>query len=263
MKKIFLLRIWTFIFLLSLSSCRSTRDMKFLQNMSDRELYGSAVKPSDYLIKADDNLYVDIQSILPEVSQLFSPSKSTNYSGGTASDFGQASTQYLNGYLVNQKGMILLPVIGEVSVDGMTEEAAKDLVQKRVNEFYKDATVKLKILTYKISVLGEVRNPGVYFNYNKNISILEAISLANGTTDYASIRKVLVIRHTTKGDKSFRLDMTKKETLASEGFYLLPNDVVYIEPDRYKNFQLNTTVYSMALSTLATTVLILTYLKVF
>jgi len=92
---------------------------------------------------------------------------------------------------------------------------------------------------------------------------LEAISLANGTTDYASIRKVLVVRPTAKGDKSYRLDMTKKETLASEAFYLLPNDIVYIEPDRYKNFQLNTTVYSMALSTIGTTVLILTYLKVF
>jgi polysaccharide biosynthesis/export protein len=237
--------------------------MKFLQNMSDRELYGLAAKPPEYLIKADDNLYIAIQSINPEVSLLFSPSKSATYSSGTASDFGQVSTQYLNGYQVNQKGVILLPVIGEVSVSGMTEEAAKDLIQKRVNEYYKDATVKVKILTYKISVLGEVRTPGVYFNYNKSITILEAISLANGTTDYASIRKVLVIRHTGKGDKSYRLDMTKKEMLTSEAFYLLPNDVVYIEPDRYKNFQLNTTVYSMALSTIATTVLILTYLKVF
>jgi polysaccharide biosynthesis/export protein len=263
MKKLIFLCIWTFIFIISLTSCRSTRDMKFLQNMSDRELYGSAVKPSDYLIKPDDNLYVDIQSINPEVSQLFSPSKSAGYNSGTANDFGQVSTQYLNGYQVNQKGMILLPVIGEVGVSGMTEEAAKDMVQKRVNEYYKDATVRLKILTYKISILGEVRTPGVYYNYNKNITILEAISLANGTTDYASIRKVLVVRPTAKGDKSFRLDMTKKETLASEAFYLLPNDIVYIEPDRYKNFQLNTTVYSMALSTIGTTVLILTYLKVF
>lgn len=233
--------------------------MKFFQNMSDHEIYGSAVRPPDYLIKPDDNLYVDVQSINPEVGQLFSPSKSNTYSGGTASDFGQASSQYINGYQVNQRGMIILPVIGEVSVTGMTEEAAKDVIQKRVNEYYKDATVRVKILTYKISILGEVRNPGVYFNYNKNINILEAIGMANGTTDYASIRKVLVIRPTAKGDKSFRLDMTKKEILTSEAFFLLPNDVVYIEPDRYKNFSLNTTVYAIALSTITTSILILTY----
>lgn len=235
--------------------------MKFFQNMSDHEIYGSAVMPTEYLIKPDDNLYVDVQSINPEVSQLFSPSKSTTYYGGVASEFGQASSQYINGYQVNQRGMIILPVVGEVNVAGITEEAAKDVVQKRVNEYYKDATVKVKILTYKISVLGEVRTPGVYYNYNKNISILEAISLANGTSDYASIRKVLVIRHTVKGDKSFRLDMTKKEILTSEAFYLLPNDVVYIEPDRYKNFILNTTVYSMALSAITASILILTYIN--
>jgi polysaccharide biosynthesis/export protein len=234
--------------------------MKFFQNMSD-EMYGSAVKPPEYLIKPDDNLYVDVQSINPEVNQLFSPSKSTTYSSGTATEFGQVSAQYLNGYHVNQRGMILLPVIGEVSVAGMTEEAAKDVIQKRVNEYYKDATVKVKILTYKISILGEVRTPGVYYNYNKNITILEAISMANGTTDYASIRKVLVIRHTAKGDKSFRLDMTKKEIFTSEAFFLLPNDVVYIEPDKYKNFSLNTTVYAIALSTITTSILILTYLN--
>ncbi len=261
MKKLYFLLVWSLMYILSMSSCRSTRDMKFLQNMSDQETYGTATKPPDYLIKTDDNLYVDAQSINPEVSQLFSPSKSNTYSGGTSSEFGQASSQYLNGYHVNQKGMILLPVIGEVNVAGMTEEAAKDVIQKRVNEYYKDATVKVKILTYKISVLGEVRNPGVYYNYNKNITILEAISMANGTTDYASIRKVLVIRPTAKGDKSFRLDMTKKEILNSEAFYLLPNDVVYIEPDRYKNFSLNTTVYSMAISAITTSILILTYMN--
>ena len=85
--------------------------------------------------------------------------------------------------------------------------------------------------------------------------------MANGTSDYASVRKVLVIRPTLKGNKSFRLDLTKKEMLISEAFYLLPNDVVYIEPDRYKNFNLNTTVYSMALSAITTSILILTYLN--
>ena len=140
------------------------------------------VQAPEYLIKADDNLYVDIQSINPEVSQLFSPSKSTNNSGGTQSDFGQVSSQYLNGYQVNQKGMILLPVIGEVNVAGMTEESAKDLIQKRVDEYYKDATVKVKILSYKVTVLGEARSPGVYYNYSKKYH--DTGRIGNGRWNY-------------------------------------------------------------------------------
>jgi polysaccharide export outer membrane protein len=233
--------------------------MKFFQNMSDHELNKTAVEPPEYLIKPDDNLFIDIQSQNPEVDALFTPTRSSMY--GTQSNYGDLPGQYLNGYQVDGKGMIHLPVIGEISVADKTEEGAKIAIKQKADEFIKNATVKVKILTYKIMVLGEVRNPGVYRNYNKSITILEAIGMANGTSDYASVRKVLVIRPTVKGDKSYRLDLTKKEVLASEAFYLLPNDVVYVEPDRYKNFSLNSTVYSMALSAITTSILILTYLN--
>jgi polysaccharide biosynthesis/export protein len=261
MRKLLFLLLWVLIFILSFSSCRSTRDMKFFQDVEDHQLSGLAVKPPEYLIKPDDNLYVDVQSMNLEVNQLFSPSKSTSNSGGTQSDFGLVSSQYLNGYQVNQKGAIVLPVIGEVSVAGLTEETANELIHKRVSEYYKDVTVKVKILTNKVTVLGEVRNPGVYYNYNKTTTILEAIGMANGISDFATVRKVLVIRPTPKGNKSYRLDLTKKEMLASEAYYLLPNDIVYIEPDKYKNFSINATAYAIFLSAITTAVLVLTYIK--
>jgi len=235
--------------------------MKYLQDLKTEVQQGTPSQAPKYLIKADDNLYVDVQSINLEVSQLFSPSKSLNNSGGTQSDFGQVSSQYLNGYQVNQKGMILLPVIGEVRVAGMTEETAKDSIQTRVFEYFKDATVKVKIMTYKITVLGEVRNPGVYYNYSKSMTILDALGLANGTTDFASIKKVLVVRTISSGSKSYRLDLTEKKMMSSEAFYLLPNDVLYIEPDKYKNNTLNDAKFSLLLSALSTTILILSYIN--
>jgi len=249
------------ILAMNIVSCRSTKDMKYFQDLKDNALQSIPEKSPEYLIKTDDNLYVDIQSMNLEVTQLFSPTKSVNSSGGTQSDYGQVSSQYLNGYLVNQKGMILLPVIGSISVVGLTEEAAKDTIQIRVGEYFKDATVKVKILTYKVTVLGEVRNPGVYFNYNKSITILDALGLANGTTEFASIKKILVIRPNENGSKSFRLDLTGKKMMASEAFYLLPNDILYIEPDRYKNNTINTSKFSMALAAISTTVLILSYIN--
>ncbi len=247
--------------ILGLTSCRSTRDMKYFQDLNNEVLQGHPIKAPEYLIKPDDNLYVDIQSLNPEVSQLFSPTKSGSYSGGTQSEFGDVSSQYLNGFLVNQKGRILLPVIGEVNVSGLNEESARDTIQRKVNEYYKDATVKVKILTYKVTVLGEVRNPGVYYNYNKSMTILDALGKANGTTDYASVRRLLVIRPTASGSRSYRIDLTGKKLMTSEAFYLLPNDVLYVEPDKYKNFSLNTTVYTMAISAITTSILILNYLN--
>jgi polysaccharide export outer membrane protein len=261
MKKFFLFGA---ILLLALNfiSCRSTRNMKYLQDLYDNDAKpGVPAKAPEYLIKSNDNLYVSIQSMNMEVNQLFSPSKSSGYSAGTQSDFGDVSGQYLNGYQVNQKGMILLPVVGEVSVVNLTEEAAQDLIQKKVDEYYKNATVKVKILTYKVTILGEVRNPGVYHNYNKSITILEALGLANGTTGFASIKKVLVLRTTSTGNKSYRLDLTEKSMMASEAYYLMPNDVLYIEPDKFINQNMNTTVFSLTLAAISTTILILSYIK--
>jgi len=260
MRKFFLSGV---IILLALNfiSCRSTRNMKYLQDVYDEVQKGTPVQAPEYLIRVDDNLYINIQSMNMEVNQLFSPSKSLNYSAGTQSDFGQVSSQYLNGYLVNKKGVIVLPVVGEVSVVGLTEEAARDAIQKRVAEYFKDASVNVKILTYKITVLGQVRTPGVYFNYNKSITILEALGWANGTTDYANINKVLVLRTTATGNKSYRLDLTKKNIMTSEAFYLLPNDVLYVEPDKYINQALNTSLFSMTLAAISTTILILSYIN--
>lgn len=235
--------------------------MKFFQNLKNEQLENTLFKVPEYLIRADDNLYVNLQSNNAEVSQLFSPSRSTGYSGGTSADYGLVSSQYLNGYRVKENGTILLPVIGEVTVAGLSEEAAKEVVQKKVDEYFKDATVKVKILTYKVTLLGEVRVPGVYFNYNKSLTILDALGMANGTTDYASVRKLLVIRPTPTGNRTFRVDLTDKSFMTSEAYYIFPGDVLYVEPDRYKNFSLNATVYNIAFSAITTSILILTYLQ--
>lgn len=261
MKKSVLFGVVTLIGL-TLFSCRSTRNMKYLKDASTEVQQGIPAQAPDYLIRADDNLYIDVQSMNQEVNQLFSPSKSLSNSGGTSSDFGQVSSQYLNGYRVNQMGMILLPVIGEVKVSDITEEAAKVVIQKRLDEYFKGATVKVKILTYKVTVLGEVRNPGVYYNYDKNITVLDALGMANGTTEYASIRRLLVLRTAASGKKNYyRLDLREKKIMSSEAFYLLPNDVLYVEPDKYKNSSLNTSVFSIALAAITTTILILSYIN--
>jgi polysaccharide export outer membrane protein len=233
--------------------------MKFFQNLKGEKIPGLPVKAPEYLIRVYDNLYIDVQSMNPEVNQLFSTAKS-GYSSGTSTEYGQVSSQYLNGYRVRENGTIVLPVIGEVIIVGMSEESAREAIQKKVDEYFKDATVKVKILTYKVTLLGEVKIPGVYYNYNKSLTILDALGMANGTTDYASVRKVLVIRPTESGTKSFRVDLTDKKLLASEAYYIYPNDVLYIEPDRYKNFSLNSTVYNITISVVTTSILILTFL---
>ena len=110
--------------------------------------------------------------------------------------------------------------------------------KKKADEFLKDAIVKVKLLNFKITVSGEVRNPGDYYNYNNSITILEALALANGNTDFATIKSVMVVRPIPEGRKTYMLDLSSKNVYLSDAFYLQPNDFVIVQPDKYKNFQL-------------------------
>ena len=110
--------------------------------------------------------------------------------------------------------------------------------------------------------MGEVRNPGVYYNYNNSINVIEALAMASGNTDYASIKDVVVIRPGVDGNKSFMLDMTSKNVYLSEAFYLHPNDNIIVQPDKHKSVQLNSQAYSLFLSSTSVLVTVLGFLLV-
>ncbi len=236
--------------------------MVYLNNTQDQEiLEGIPVKVSEYIIKTNDNLYVDIRSMSPEVDALFNPAKSSGGQGGTQQNFGQLSGQYLNGFLVDMSGDISLPIIGKVTLAGQSLKQARETIQVKADEYIKEATVKVKLLSFKVTVLGEVKNPGVYYNYNNSMTVLDGISMASGVTDYGRIQKVLVLRPTDSGSKTYRLDLSNKKFLSSDAFFLQPNDVVYVEPDKYKNVKLNSPIFSLFLSTISTLILALSFLK--
>jgi polysaccharide biosynthesis/export protein len=245
------------VFMLSFNSCRSTKDINILQDLSHNEmLKGIPTQAPEYLIEPNDNLFVEIMSINPEVNQLFSPSRGSGYQASTEQMYGQLSSQYLNGYQVDNQGMILLPLLGKISVVGMTIEKAQEIIQKKSLEYVKDATVKVKLLSYKVTVGGEVKNPGIYYNYNKSINIFEALNMANGFTDYANVRKVLIVRTVQDGTKSIRVDLAQKAMMESEAYYLQPNDILYVEADKFKSFNLNVTAWTMFLSAITTALLV-------
>ncbi|RXQ91516.1 sugar transporter [Ancylomarina salipaludis] len=249
-----------FLILLSiatLDSCKTSKNLVYLNNTTDQEILTDLPKQTSiYKIKTNDNLFVDIQSMSPEINAVFNPSQGSGPQSGTQQNYGQLSGQYLNGFLVDQRGNINLPIIGQVHLAGKSLDEARQIVQEKSDEYIKDATVKIKLLSFKITVMGEVKNPGVYYNYNSHLTVLEGISMASGITDYGRIKKVLVLRPLEQGSKTYRLDLTNKNFLKSDAFFLQPNDVVYVEPDKYKNVKLNSPMYSLFLSTVSTLILI-------
>ena len=261
-RKIPNIQLLTLLAILSLFSCRSSKELIYMQNVSNNEtIKALADTITEYVIKPGDILYVSIKSMNAEVNALFNPEASME--GQSASSIQKYTTPqgaYLYGFEVNEKGFLTLPILGDIPVAGNVQSIIESIVQQYADKFLKESIVKVKLLNYKVTIMGEVKNPGVYYNYNNNFTILEALAMANGNTDYANINNVLVIRPQPDGKKAMVLDLSLKESWLSEGFYLHPNDYVFVEPDKHKNFQLNSQGYSMLISSVSLLLAVLAFI---
>jgi len=257
MKKYFIVFV---LLLLVITSCRNVKDLTLLRDVENEEIIKSRPLQSiDRNLLIGDILYVSIKSMNPEVNMLFNPESNMESSGGynNYQKFTDPNGAYLYGFEVDKDGNIKLPMLGKIPVAGIPISQVESVVQKKADEFLKDAIVKVKLLNFKVTVVGEVSRPGDYYNYNNSITVVQALAMASGGTDYSSIKKVMVIRPVPEGNKSFLLDLTSKNIYLSEAFYLQPNDYVVVQPDKNKNIQLNAALYSMVISSLS--LLLLTY----
>jgi len=245
------------IFIL-LSSCTTQKQLTYLQNV-DSIPNGTVYykQPIEYHIQNQDILYIRVVSLNAEVNDLINSFSSSNYSQNL---FQNDVSLFLYGYSVNDSGFVDVPYIGKVQVMGLTLDSARDTIMAKVNHSIKNATVIVKLISFKYSVLGEVKRPGIYKNFNNQLTILEAISSAGDITDYGNRHKVLIIRPTKDQTQTFRVDLTDRKVLSSEAFFLLPNDIVYVEPIKSKTFRVNIPTVSLMLSTVTTLLLILRFI---
>lgn len=253
-------RILFFLFIAAMaSSCVSLDKVKYLQ---DAENYRKGDKTefqnshtTDYKVQAGDNLYIDVKSLDTKTSNPFLANQSMSYQMSTEAGV------YLNSYLVNDSGYINFPVVGKVLVKGLTVNEVRDRLQKVVDEYFQFTTVTVKLVNFKISLLGEVVRPGTYQVYQNSINVLQAISLGGDLTNFANRKKISVIRKTKDGSSIHTINLLKSDILSSEAYFLQPDDIVYVEPMNNKNFTFEAFPYAILFSTISTTLLILNFLK--
>jgi polysaccharide biosynthesis/export protein len=243
------------------SSCTSQKKLAYLNNLPETngEEYFTMDVP-DYKIQPRDILYISVRAMNPEgvITDFLSGGR---ISGGTSMQF--ESNQFISGYDIDSKGNIHLPVLGEFKAEGYTLEGLRDTLQSKFLKNYPNSTVECKLLSFKFTVIGEIKSPGTYINYNNYLTVLEAIGRAGGIGDYGKRDRILVVRPTERGTKTFRLNLHDKSIISSEAYFLLPNDVVIIEPESKKIFNMNLPTFSFVLSTvtsaITTTLLLINY----
>jgi polysaccharide export outer membrane protein len=215
-----------------LASCVPQKKILYLQDMSDEDSTSSFANERllNYQVQPGDNLYIKINSL---------EEKSTTYfnevSGATSSNAGGANL-YLNSYLVNDTGYFNSPFLGYIYVKDLTAKEIQLMLETRLKEYLDDPLVIVRLASFRITLLGEFNNPGKYDVYQSNINIFEAISMGGDMTDFAKRNKIAIVRQTPRGSKIVRVNLNDKQILGSDYYYLLPNDIVYAEPIKAKQF---------------------------
>ncbi|MCU0353171.1 MAG: polysaccharide export protein [Cytophagales bacterium] len=152
---------------------------------------------------------------------------------GTFNAFNEAAV-FSNGYSISDSGFVALPVVGMIHVGGLTVGEARTAIQKAVDRQLKNSTVFVAMLSFRVSVIGEVRTPGQYYNYNNQLTLLDALARAGDVTDVADRTQVMLIRQADNGNEVVRLNLLDPNLVVSKYYYLLPNDIVYVRPLKAK-----------------------------
>jgi len=140
------------------------------------------------------------------------------------------------GYLIDDKGQVILPVIGGVTIAGMTRNEACSHMRDLLTAYLENPVVHIRILNFKVTVLGDVKKPGTFNVPNERITLLEALGVA-GDLNITGVRdNVLVIRNENGKSVQYRVDLTQASLLESPVYFLKQNDVIYVEPNAAARF---------------------------
>lgn len=220
-----------FQFVLFFCSCVSTKNTAYLNNAVDSS-YLQIPTGNDNLIQQNDILSIAISSLNPDASALFNTTNNLVIS--STSSVGNNSQS--SGYLVNSEGFVQLPILGNIQAAGLSKNQLKKNITQLVLEkkLLIDPIVNIRHLNFEITVIGEVGHPTVITVPNEKISLLKALGLAGDITIYGKKDNVLVIRESGGNKQVKHVDLNSKNFLSSPYYYLLPNDVVYVEPNKDK-----------------------------
>lgn len=219
--------------MLLLAGCSSYRNVPYLQNPQIVNNFGEELSLYDARIMPKDLLVITVNTTDPLVAAPFNLIVQSSISTSVT-----ATTQpALQQYLVDNNGEINFPVLGRLKVGGMTKREAENLIKKRLKPYVvnEEPIVTVRMVNYKIAVLGEVNRPGMFTISNEKVNILEALAMAGDMTIYGVRDDVKLIREREDGKREIiKLNLTNAAIVTSPYYYLEQNDIIYVKPNKMK-----------------------------
>lgn len=205
-----------------LSSCASKKDIIYTLNNEPQNLEFKNTR-----INPGDILDLKVSALNPESVVIFNPSMIGN-------NIQQAEILKINGYLVDENGQINFPVLGAINVQGLTTSGISNLLKEKLTDYVQNPTVTVRLVNYKVSVLGEVARPGTYTFLEERITLPQVLGQAGDLTINGDRHGVDLLRYQNGELKTYQLDLTSGDLTNTEFFFMEPNDVIYVRPNTAK-----------------------------
>lgn len=217
------------LLILIVSSCSSSKTvLPYFTDIS--EVAEGEFPMRDYQVKIqpDDELLITIQSSVPEATAHYNLPLSNPATRDAIVGYSSPQQQT---YVVNSKGDITMPTIGEIHVSGLTTEQLQEQLTAIVHKDVSDAVVRVQLINFQVIVAGEVSRPARIKVNRERYSILDAISEAGDLTPYGERSNILLLREENGKRVFHHLNLNSSDVLKSPYFYLQQNDYVYVQPN--------------------------------
>lgn len=245
--------------LITVVSCITPSKIKYLQADDGAVQRKFTTLEVDYLVQKGDNLYIKISSLEPTSNQFLSNETTGNLSQGIG-------VKYKDVYLVDAEGYIKLPQMNKLKVDSLSLKQISDTIDRRIQRLYPQTYCQVRLADNYVTIIGDVNNPGRYMiDFSDKITIFELIGMAGDLSYEAKRNDIKLIRKKGNETEIISVDLTKRNILESNNYYILPNDVVYVEPLKavswhQRSFPFATSL-ALLLSTTTTILVIISYFK--
>ncbi len=237
------------LILVLMVSCVPKRQLSYFNDIN--EMSEPVVNPRmQKLIMPFDKIYIKVLSIDAATSQIFNTTEELS----TAS-YGRSSG--LLGYLVDESGNVSFPFVGKINVGGLTTSQAEDKIQKALRDYVPNTSIVVKFVENQVTVMGEVQNQGVFNFTQDKLNIYEAIGLGGGITRYGDRKNVILMRHEGEKIMHYKLNLSDSKIASKDYYYILPNDVIVVEPLRTISTSYSNITYTTILQSVTTLISIL------
>ena len=230
-------------------SCVPKKQLSYFNDINDLNQPG--VNPrTQKLIMPFDKLYIKVLSIDLQTSQIFNASDEMRYGGDQSGVIG---------YLVDESGNVNFPFVGDINVGGLTTSEAATKIQKALSDYVSNTSVIVKYVDNSVTIMGEVQRQGVFRFSQDKLTIYEAIGLGGGITRYGDRKNVILVRHESGKIMHYRLNLSDSKITSRDHYYVLPNDVVIVEPLKAISTSYSNITYTTILSSITTLIAILLF----